>query len=71
MTTRSVRFAAEEGGQPLVPPDHADKSRASTQPAASFSMICPNCGSKEIEQHDASGRFGKAGGSRSLCATVF
>lgn len=49
--TRSVRFA-EEGGAQLTVQDHADKSR----PQSTFSsLICPNCGSKEIEQHDASG----------------
>lgn len=49
--TRSVRFA-EEGGQELVVHEQREKSR---EPPNSFAMICPNCGSREIEQHDASG----------------
>ena len=53
MTTRGVRFA-EEGSQPIVAAQgHADRNRS--QAEAPFSMICPNCGSREIEQHDASG----------------
>jgi transcription factor IIIB subunit 2 len=49
--TRSVRFA-EEGGQELVVHEQPEKSR---EAPTSFAMICPNCGSREIEQHDASG----------------
>ena len=49
--SRNVTFAAEEAPQS----EEAVDSRARTAAAASASLTCPNCGSKEIEQHDASG----------------
>jgi len=42
--SRTVSFAANTAEEAVAPP-----------PTKSSRLLCPNCGSKEIEQHDASG----------------